>query len=324
MRHLAYLFVLAGCLAAALWLEPVLKVNVLRRWRRLLLTLLPVVVVFVLWDLAAIAAGHWTFDPAQTTGIVLPGGLPLDEVLFFLVVPVCAILGFEAVRAVLRQAGRRRVTYTAAALLGVLAALVVDLLVLRTRLVTRAVFWATYPIVIVFQLLSNGILTGRHIVVYDPAAILGLRDRVRAGRGPVLRVRAGAAHACRSGSGWAAAACSARRPRARAAGCSTGHAGRTASDRSAGPVRARGRRRLGQLGQHRPGLGFDVGRRQRGQRRRGQRGDPLLGAGQRAAVPDDRPQPLAPRPRPAPDRRAGRPARRGRPAGAAAKAAATR
>jgi lycopene cyclase domain-containing protein len=66
-------------------------------------------------------------------------------------------------------------TYTAAALLGVAGAVAVDLLVLRTRLVTRAVFWATYPIVLVFQLLSNGILTGRDIVVYDPAAILGLR-----------------------------------------------------------------------------------------------------------------------------------------------------
>jgi lycopene cyclase domain-containing protein len=103
MRHLAYLAVLAGCLAAALWLEPILRVNVFRRWRRLLLTLLPVVAVFVLWDLAAIAAGHWTFDPAQITGVFLPGGLPLDEVLFFVVVPVCAILGFEAVRAVLRK-----------------------------------------------------------------------------------------------------------------------------------------------------------------------------------------------------------------------------
>jgi lycopene cyclase domain-containing protein len=60
------------------------------------------VAVFVLWDVAAITAGHWTFDPEQTTGIVLPGSLPLDEVLFFVVVPVCAILGFEAVRAALR------------------------------------------------------------------------------------------------------------------------------------------------------------------------------------------------------------------------------
>ncbi|MEQ4305904.1 lycopene cyclase domain-containing protein [Plantactinospora sp. B6F1] len=102
MERFSYLAVLAGCVGAALWLEPVLRVNVLRRWRRLLLTLLPVVVLFALWDLVAIAAGHWTFDPAQTTGVLLPGDLPLDELLFFVVVPCCAVLGFEAVRAVLR------------------------------------------------------------------------------------------------------------------------------------------------------------------------------------------------------------------------------
>ncbi|MGX6604226.1 lycopene cyclase domain-containing protein [Micromonosporaceae bacterium Da 78-11] len=66
-------------------------------------------------------------------------------------------------------------SYTAAALLGVLGALGIDLFVLRTRLVTRVVFWATYPIIITFQLLSNGILTGRRIVIYDPAAIIGWR-----------------------------------------------------------------------------------------------------------------------------------------------------
>jgi lycopene cyclase domain-containing protein len=103
VRHLTYLAVLAGCLGAALWLEPVLRVGVLRQRRRLLLTLLPVVAIFVAWDLAAISAGHWSFDPAQITGVVLPGGLPIDELLFFVVVPVCAVLGFEAVRKVLRD-----------------------------------------------------------------------------------------------------------------------------------------------------------------------------------------------------------------------------
>ena len=34
------------------------------------------------------------------TGVLFPGDLPLDEVLFFLVTPTCAILAFEAVRAV--------------------------------------------------------------------------------------------------------------------------------------------------------------------------------------------------------------------------------
>ena len=99
MKQLAYLIVLAFCLIGTAPLEVVLKTRVYARWRRLLLTLLPVVVVFVTWDVLAIRAGHWDYDPAQVTGIAL-GGLPLEELLFFLVIPVCAILTLEAVRAV--------------------------------------------------------------------------------------------------------------------------------------------------------------------------------------------------------------------------------
>ncbi|MGB9377456.1 MAG: lycopene cyclase domain-containing protein [Mycobacteriales bacterium] len=97
---LTYLLVLLVCFLATLPLELVLGVRVYRRWRRLVLTLAPVLVVFAAWDIAAIAAGHWSFDLAQMSGIVLPGRLPLDELLFFLVVPTSAILGFEAVRRV--------------------------------------------------------------------------------------------------------------------------------------------------------------------------------------------------------------------------------
>jgi lycopene cyclase domain-containing protein len=103
LGHLTYLAVLAGCLLGALWLEPVLRVGVLRRWRRLLLTLVPVVLVFGAWDLAGIAAHQWSYDPAQITGVRLPGRLPVEELLFFVVVPVCAVLGYEAVRKVLKR-----------------------------------------------------------------------------------------------------------------------------------------------------------------------------------------------------------------------------
>jgi lycopene cyclase domain-containing protein len=66
-------------------------------------------------------------------------------------------------------------SYSALAVIAVVAVLVVDLAVLRTRLVTRAVFWATYAIVVVFQLLMNGVLTGLDVVTYDPDAIWGPR-----------------------------------------------------------------------------------------------------------------------------------------------------
>jgi lycopene cyclase domain-containing protein len=67
------------------------------------------------------------------------------------------------------------VTYSEIAVTAVVAVLLVDLLVLRTRMVTRKVFWASYAIVIVFQLLVNGVLTGRGVVTYDPRVIWGPR-----------------------------------------------------------------------------------------------------------------------------------------------------
>jgi lycopene cyclase domain-containing protein len=98
--RLSYLAMLAFVVLGTAPLEVLLGTRVYARRRRLALTLLPVVAVFVTWDLYAIAQRHWDFDPAQTLGVVLPGGLPLEELLFFLVVPVASVLTLEAVRAV--------------------------------------------------------------------------------------------------------------------------------------------------------------------------------------------------------------------------------
>jgi lycopene cyclase domain-containing protein len=43
------------------------------------------------------------------------------------------------------------------------------------RLLTRRAFWTAYGIMLFFQLITNGWLTGRGIVRYDAAAILGWR-----------------------------------------------------------------------------------------------------------------------------------------------------
>ena len=102
MSRFAYLAVLAFVVVGSSWLEIALCTRVYARWRRLVVALVPVVAIFCAWDLYAIAAGHWTFDPARTTGVLLPGGLPLDEVLFFVVVPIAGVLTLEAVRSVKR------------------------------------------------------------------------------------------------------------------------------------------------------------------------------------------------------------------------------
>jgi lycopene cyclase domain-containing protein len=66
-------------------------------------------------------------------------------------------------------------THTEVSLLAVLATVVLDLWVLRTRLLTRRVYWVAYAIVLFFQLLTNEWLTSRGVFRYDPDAILGWR-----------------------------------------------------------------------------------------------------------------------------------------------------
>ncbi|MDX6229051.1 MAG: hypothetical protein QOI76_2441 [Frankiales bacterium] len=64
-------------------------------------------------------------------------------------------------------------TYTWIALSVVGVTLLLDLVVLRTRLVLRRAFWTSYAIIVVFQLVVNGVLTGRRVVVYASSAVLG-------------------------------------------------------------------------------------------------------------------------------------------------------
>jgi lycopene cyclase domain-containing protein len=67
------------------------------------------------------------------------------------------------------------VSYTLLAVIAVIAAGVVDLLVLRTKLLLRKAFWVSYAIVAFFQLVVNGVLTALPVVRYDPKTITGAR-----------------------------------------------------------------------------------------------------------------------------------------------------
>lgn len=90
-------------ITGSFWLEIFLKVGVLRRIRRAALSILPISMVFIIWDLYAISRGHWHFDRKQVLGIFSPGGIPLEEILFFVVVPLAAIMTIEAVGVVKRN-----------------------------------------------------------------------------------------------------------------------------------------------------------------------------------------------------------------------------
>jgi len=109
-----YLLLMAACLVITLPLEFAFAARVYRRPRRMALAVLPAFAIFVAWDLWASATGTWGFDERYTVGVTLPGGMAIEELVFFVVIPICALLTIESVRNVVagttpvqRRMGRR-------------------------------------------------------------------------------------------------------------------------------------------------------------------------------------------------------------------------
>ena len=96
-----YLLLMGLCLVVTLPLELVLGARVWRQPRRLVSAMVVPVLLFVAWDMAAIARGHWTYNANYVTGWELPPNLPVEELAFFVVIPICGLLTYEAVRRVL-------------------------------------------------------------------------------------------------------------------------------------------------------------------------------------------------------------------------------
>lgn len=82
---------------SSFWLEIFLKIGVLRRIKRVIISIIPISTLFLIWDAYAIAQGHWFFDRKQILGIYGPFGIPLEEFLFFIIIPIAAIMTIEAV-----------------------------------------------------------------------------------------------------------------------------------------------------------------------------------------------------------------------------------
>ena len=108
MDRYQYLLLMGACLLLTLPLELVLGARVWRRPRRLVLALAPIVVVYSIWDVVAIARGTWDYSERFTSGVLLPLDMPLEELVFFVVIPICGLLTFEAVGQVLERLQRLR------------------------------------------------------------------------------------------------------------------------------------------------------------------------------------------------------------------------
>ncbi|WP_197381061.1 lycopene cyclase domain-containing protein [Mycolicibacterium mengxianglii] len=107
MDRWQYLMVLGACLLVTAPLEMFGR-GVYRQPRRLAAAVLPVAAVFLVWDVIAVGADVWWYNPKYILGLFGPGALPVEEVLFFMVIPVCGLLTYSAVNTMLSMLRRRR------------------------------------------------------------------------------------------------------------------------------------------------------------------------------------------------------------------------
>jgi lycopene cyclase domain-containing protein len=91
---------MALCLLGTLFLEFRFDARIWRRPKELILTLLVPFGLFNFVNEVAVWRKLWWYSERFTTGIMLPRRYPIEEVVFFLAIPICALLTFEAASAV--------------------------------------------------------------------------------------------------------------------------------------------------------------------------------------------------------------------------------
>lgn len=193
-----YLWLILGSFAGPFVLSFDRKVQFYRTWKWLFPSVAAVALVFILWDEYFTAYGIWGFTPRYLQGIFV-GHLPVEECLFFIVVPYACIFIYEVIRAYFPRRKTDLLArifaftmvfagftlgiseldnwYTASACIG--AALLIIGVYFVKRLFWFGDFALAFLVVMVPFLIVNGMLTGavteQPVVWYSEEHITGLR-----------------------------------------------------------------------------------------------------------------------------------------------------
>ena len=96
MAQFQYLMVLAFIGSCAVFVNFGFKLRISNKWKLFLMTDVVILVIYLAWDFWAVSKGSWYFDREQTVGLYLFSRLPIEEVLFFIIVPLMVVLTYLA------------------------------------------------------------------------------------------------------------------------------------------------------------------------------------------------------------------------------------
>ncbi len=166
----------------------------MNRWKEAFVSAVVVSLPYLLWDVF-VTGSHWEFNPLYITGVRI-AGLPVEEILFFITVPVACIFTWE----MLKKYSKNRYLpnakilyhltyilpviavwlfiqmqlYTGLVLLSLALAVYVDRLS-KTALILSSRFYGYLLLVFIFTFVFNGYLTWRPVVLYGEMYYSGIR-----------------------------------------------------------------------------------------------------------------------------------------------------
>jgi lycopene cyclase domain-containing protein len=188
--HYTYFLILAASLVGPLALSFDKKVGFYKSWRYAFPAIIIPASLFVIWDMYFTVKGVWSFNEAYFSGIKLYN-LPLEEVLFFFVVPYCSIFVYACIRAYFPNLTNKK--NADLILKGLAVSLFITGIIYYNRYYTGGFiliiyllrnffkgfdavsFLVSYIICLIPFLIVNGFLTAIPVVLYNDTENLGIR-----------------------------------------------------------------------------------------------------------------------------------------------------
>jgi lycopene cyclase domain-containing protein len=194
-KNFTYFIILIGSIAAPLTLSFDKKVQFYKNLKYLLPAILATAAIFWIWDIKFTAAQVWSFNTEYTIGKVFKG-LPIEEWLFFIVVPYSCVFIYEVLKFYLKKyeyanpflslslvliVGFALISYfyrhqAYTFLTFLFSAVYLAYTVFRNKFkphITK--FYFAYFVSLVPFMVVNGILTSLPVVEYNTAHILNIR-----------------------------------------------------------------------------------------------------------------------------------------------------
>ncbi len=170
------------------------KIELWKKWKHLFPAILLTAGFFLIWDEFFTRIGVWSFSPIYTLGINI-GSLPLEEWLFFIIVPYCCFFVYFVTTYFFRKdvlGPYQRIIATGVSLILISAAITFydrwytaytcslpALLLLYLTYVKRVKylgrFFVGYFFCLIPFLIVNGILTSKPVVLYNDTENSGVR-----------------------------------------------------------------------------------------------------------------------------------------------------